>query len=598
MKFAIETIGLTAGGAKELALDLMASLAGHTEHHFTFIVPDLDAYKAISGHNIRTIVCKGGSGLWHRVHLLNYQVPRICREQAVDALLCLGNFVPWKRVCPTSVLLHNAWIVYRDLVAEARRTLREKLITAYARQVYRQLPPDITVITQTQVMKDRLCGRYSIDPGRVAIIPNTFSLPEPGGSRDRLPGNGNEKARPFTFLYLAHYYAHKNIEILVDAALKLSKYTDKPAKCIITIAPEQHPGARRLLERLARGEAAGRIENVGPVSSTMLPDLYRSAEALIFPTLLESFSRTYPEAMCFGLPILTSDRDFAHHLCRDAAIYQDPLDADSVARGMARVMEDAGLRQRLVVNGRRILAQTPTWDEIATRFVDVLERTAARDIPLHPESDSEPDNTCAPVSGGLPRQAVLRGSAHDTFRPGLEGPRGRGFVSRRADGYTETRTASEVRALFNRKAHCWQSKYGLEGKLNFRVELFTGRLSQLCVPPSKILDLGCGTGEIAAAISHGGNAVTACDFAEEMIEVARSNHAETSVQWVCLEPDWKDLPFTDGSFDAVIASSVFEYLVDVPRVAAELARVLRPEGVLLLTVPNPYNVARQLEAWL
>ena len=40
--------------------------------------------------------------------------------------------------------------------------------------------------------------------------------------------------------------------------------------------------------------------------------------------------------MQFGLPILTSDRDFARHICQDAALYFDPLDADSVARSMAR----------------------------------------------------------------------------------------------------------------------------------------------------------------------------------------------------------------------------------------------------------------------
>ena len=85
--------------------------------------------------------------------------------------------------------------------------------------------------------------------------------------------------------------------------------------------------------------------------------------------------------MYFGLPILTSDRDFAHHLCQDAAIYFDPLEPDSVARAMARVMEDAQLRQRLVENGRRILAQAPTWDEMAARFVDVLERTARGELP-------------------------------------------------------------------------------------------------------------------------------------------------------------------------------------------------------------------------
>jgi glycosyltransferase involved in cell wall biosynthesis len=381
LKFVIEAAGLTVAGGKELALDLMSRLAGHAEHQFTFIVPDLEDYKAISGGNIHSIVCKQGSGLLHRARLLNHQVPKICREEGADALLCLGNFVPMKQVCPTAVLLQNAWIVYRDPAAESRLTTREKLIFAYGRHTYRNLSSNVTLIMQTPVMKDHLCGRYGIDPGRVVIIPNRFSLATPGAKCDRAPSDGNEDAKPFTFLYLARYYANKNIEILVDATRKLPKYTDKSAKCVITVASEQHPGARPLLERLERGEAAGKIENIGPVPSTMLPEVYRRTDALIFPSLLESFSRTYLEAMYFGLPILTSDRDFAHHLCQDAAIYFDPLEPDSVARAMARVMEDAQLRQRLVENGRRILAQAPTWDEMAARFVDVLERTARGELP-------------------------------------------------------------------------------------------------------------------------------------------------------------------------------------------------------------------------
>ena len=66
MKFVIEAAGLTVAGGKELALDLMTQLAAHTEHQFTFLVPDLEAYKAISGSNIRAIVCRKGSGLWRR----------------------------------------------------------------------------------------------------------------------------------------------------------------------------------------------------------------------------------------------------------------------------------------------------------------------------------------------------------------------------------------------------------------------------------------------------------------------------------------------------------------------------------------------------
>jgi ubiquinone/menaquinone biosynthesis C-methylase UbiE len=128
------------------------------------------------------------------------------------------------------------------------------------------------------------------------------------------------------------------------------------------------------------------------------------------------------------------------------------------------------------------------------------------------------------------------------------------------------------------------------------VEQFGERLAGVCLPPAGILDFGCGTGEIAAAIDKMGYQVTACDFAEEMMAVARSNYSNTAVKWVRLEPDWRLLPFADESFDGIVASSVFEYLDNVPQVAKELCRVLRPGGVLLLTVPNPHNVVRRIEA--
>jgi hypothetical protein len=145
---------------------------------------------------------------------------------------------------------------------------------------------------------------------------------------------------------------------------------------VLTIDRAQHPIASKLLARIARAGVGDVLVNAGSLPPERLRAAYESADAFILPTLLESFGRPYDEAMHFGLPILTSRRDFARERCRDAAIYFDPLDAASVARAMAAVMEDAALRLRLAENGRRVKAQTPSWDEIAARCVEVLERTA------------------------------------------------------------------------------------------------------------------------------------------------------------------------------------------------------------------------------
>jgi SAM-dependent methyltransferase len=64
---------------------------------------------------------------------------------------------------------------------------------------------------------------------------------------------------------------------------------------------------------------------------------------------------------------------------------------------------------------------------------------------------------------------------------------------------------------------------------------------------------------------------------------------------VRLEPCWQALPFADGSLDAVVSASVLEYVPDPGAVLAECARVLRPGGALVCTVPDVTHPVRWLE---
>jgi glycosyltransferase involved in cell wall biosynthesis/SAM-dependent methyltransferase len=549
VRFVIEAMGLTDSGGKRIGVDLLSHLSAHPRHDFVLLIPDLPEYEQIEGANIKAIRRPVPKALWARHWLLSRTVPQICRREYADALLGLGNFVPRNPNCPAAVLLQNAHLVNPELFGGTQLRLRELLIHAYGRYHYRHLPAAICVVVQTEVMKERVCARLGIDSRRVLVIP-PGPLVESKISDTCAPDPAPAASRAFTFLCMSRYYVHKNIEILAAAMSRLPLYTKIAAQCLITISADQHPRAAALLKTISCGGVANPVVNLGPIDPARIGDVYRSADAYILPTLLETYSLTYDEAMHFGLPIATSARDFAQQRLGDAALYFDPLDADSVARAMARIMENADLRQSLVENGKRLLEQVPTWDEIAGRFVEVLEQMATGQL-----------------------------------------------LNANGTGAAELPTANDVRKLFNDKAHCWRGKYGPRGKLDSRVEQFTGRLSQICPTASDILELGCGTGEIAAAIGHRGYSVTACDFAEEMIAIARGNPAGKTVNWVCLDPDWKIFPFEDGSFDGVVASSVFEYLVDVPQVAAELARILRPGGNLLLTVPNPFNPARKLETW-
>ena len=100
-------------------------------------------------------------------------------------------------------------------------------------------------------------------------------------------------------------------------------------------------------------------------------------------------------------------------------------------------------------------------------------------------------------------------------------------------------------------------------------------------PGDRLLDVGCGLGESArVAASAFGLRVDAVDASGSIVERASSRAGGTRVRWtVAALPD---LPFEDASFDAVLAECVLS-TVDRPAALAEIARVLRPGGTVLLS---------------
>lgn len=98
-------------------------------------------------------------------------------------------------------------------------------------------------------------------------------------------------------------------------------------------------------------------------------------------------------------------------------------------------------------------------------------------------------------------------------------------------------------------------------------------------PGERVLDVGAGTGDHAAELAGTGAAVTGLDPSPGLrAEAARRAPAATFVGG-----DAHDLPFADGTFDAVTCERVFQHLADPARAAAEIARVLRPGGRCVVT---------------
>ncbi len=102
----------------------------------------------------------------------------------------------------------------------------------------------------------------------------------------------------------------------------------------------------------------------------------------------------------------------------------------------------------------------------------------------------------------------------------------------------------------------------------------------------RILDAGCGSGPLSAALLDRGAAVTGFDASAGMVDLARRRLGdEADLHVADLDAP---LPFADAQFDDVMASLVLHYVGDWSTPLSELRRVLRPGGRLIASVNHPF----------
>jgi ubiquinone/menaquinone biosynthesis C-methylase UbiE len=115
-------------------------------------------------------------------------------------------------------------------------------------------------------------------------------------------------------------------------------------------------------------------------------------------------------------------------------------------------------------------------------------------------------------------------------------------------------------------------------------------VSELRIEPGdRVLDLATGTGEVAVRAAARGAVVTGIDVAEPMLVKAR-RRAEGAGAAIAFDlGDIEYLPYDDASFDVLVSNFGMIFATDHANVAAELARVVRPQGRLGFTAwkPNP-----------
>jgi glycosyltransferase involved in cell wall biosynthesis len=257
---------------------------------------------------------------------------------------------------PLLATIHHPIQVDRRLElahASGRRRLTLRRWYAFTRmqtRVARRLP---RVITVSRAARQEIAAEMRLEPGRIAVVPN---------------GVDAEVFRP------------------------LAGWSRTPGRIVATASADVPlKGMAPLLRAFARGPIPpllrelglnGAVRFVSGLPEEELVSLYAGAEAAVVPSLYEGFSLPAVEAMACGVPLVATSAGGLPEVVGadgECALLVPPGDDAALAHGIARVLDDAGLRRQMGERGRARVLGCFTWEAAARataeRYREVMAGT-------------------------------------------------------------------------------------------------------------------------------------------------------------------------------------------------------------------------------
>lgn len=111
-----------------------------------------------------------------------------------------------------------------------------------------------------------------------------------------------------------------------------------------------------------------------------------------------------------------------------------------------------------------------------------------------------------------------------------------------------------------------------------------------------VVDVGCGTGRHAVRLAAQGAGVVGVDFSDGMLARAREKDGASGVRWVVHDISRPPLPLPERTFDRVVCALVVDHIRELPVFFAELGRLCRESGRIVVTVMHPAMMLKGTQA--
>lgn len=318
----------------------------YAEDTLILLAPANFQYEELSSSNINVVTHDLSNLELKRLYYHFFKIFNLATASQVDVIISFNNLGLYrKNNIPSIVSLRTAYLVYpiKDLKQFINfKSLFRLLFQRFFFKI--SLKTADAVYTQTDTIKERLFKQYNPQ-----ILVKKISKAVLIDSEK--PEIKNKAKKVFRFVYVTANYPHKNILTIIKAFKLLAREYNN-IELSITISLDEFKRSYKKDVDIKESYFTNKISFLGWLDRNELVDLYLNSDVALVPSLFESFSGSYIEAMYYELPLIVSDLDFAREICGKAAIYVAPTDEKGWYLSMKKLILDNNLREELKNNGK------------------------------------------------------------------------------------------------------------------------------------------------------------------------------------------------------------------------------------------------------
>ncbi|WP_127717846.1 glycosyltransferase [Halobacteriovorax sp. HLS] len=310
----ISAYNIHSGGGKVLLRELLSSLP--KEYEFFIFLDDRLDISIQETEKIKTLRVK--NSFLSRL-FAERKLKKISKK--FDSLFCFGNLPPlFKSKIKTTIYLQNKYLISPKFIC---RDSFQSVIRMSIEKIWFELrkSKDYLYLVQTSTMKVAFFKNQGND-FNVKTFPFLPKIIDRNTTADKDQG----------FLYIASDEKHKNHKNLIAAWKELANEGITPSLTLVI-------NKGKLSDQIKEASSANKL-NIKVIHDIKREDifkLYTKSEALIYPSLMESFGLPLLEAKHFNLPIIASEMDYVRDVVKPIETF-DPHSPISISRAIKRFM--------------------------------------------------------------------------------------------------------------------------------------------------------------------------------------------------------------------------------------------------------------------